>query len=133
VQLRHEVEVVAHDVETAFGTVAAGTIGAVRFELCGMANGRARSIVEHVDRIDLEVAPQWDRGTVSGGTAYRVVVTGRPSFTTEIGFDLTDGISGAVVATTTFLVNSIPTVCAAAPGVLGRGDVAPFVGRARRS
>ena len=42
---------------------------------------------------------------------------------------LTGGFSGAVIATATFLVNAIPTVCAARPGALSMLDVAPFVGR----
>ena len=127
--LRHEVATVDHDVECAFGRVEAGTIGAVRFELQGMHGGRPLVVVEHVDRIALDAGPQWDRATTTDGTAYRLVVTGRPSYTCELGFSLAGGVSGAVISTATYLVNAIGSVCAAPAGVLGTRDVPPFVGR----
>jgi 4-hydroxy-tetrahydrodipicolinate reductase len=131
--LRHEVAAVDHDVDCAFGRVEAGTIGAVRFELKGMHNGRPVIVVEHVDRIALDAAPQWDRATTTEGTAYRLVVTGRPSYTCELGFSLAGGVSGAVISTATYLVNAIAAVCAAEIGVLGTRDVPPFVGRRIRA
>jgi hypothetical protein len=127
--LRHEVATVDHDVECAFGRVEAGTIGAVRFELQGMHGGRPLVVVEHVDSIALDAGPQWDRATTTEGTAYRLVVTGRPSYTCELGFSLAGGVSGAVISTATYLVNAIASVCAAPIGVLGARDVPPFVGR----
>ena len=129
IRLVHDVALVDHDVDTAFGLVPAGSIGAVRFELEGWSRGRVVAVVEHVDRVDPTVAPQWDKATGTTGTAYRVIVTGRPTFSCELDFMLTGGFSGAVIATATFLVNAIPTVCAARPGALSMLDVAPFVGR----
>jgi 2,4-diaminopentanoate dehydrogenase len=131
--LVHDVATVDHDVDCAFGLVEAGTIGAVRFELQGMHDGRAVAVVEHVDRIALDAAPHWDRANTTGGTAYRVVVTGRPSFTCELGFSLAGGVSGAVVSTATYLVNAIASVCAAPTGVLTVRDLPAFVGRPRRT
>ena len=133
VVLVHDVATVDHDVDCAFGRVEAGTVGAVRFELQGIHQGRPLVVVEHVDRISLDAGPQWDRATTTGGTAYRLVVTGRPSYTCELGFSLADGISGAVVSTATYLVNAIGSVCAAPVGVLGVGDLPAFVGRRRRA
>jgi len=130
--LRHDVATVDHDVECAFGRVEAGTIGAVRFELQGMVDGRPVVVVEHVDRIALDAGPQWDRQTTTEGTAYRLVVTGRPSYTCELGFSLAGGVSGAVISTATYLVNAIASVCAAEVGVLGSRDLPPFVGRRSR-
>jgi 4-hydroxy-tetrahydrodipicolinate reductase len=130
--LRHDVATVDHDVDCAFGRVEAGTIGAVRFELQGMRDGHPVVVVEHVDRIALDAGPQWDRATTTEGTAYRLVVTGRPSYTCELGFSLAGGVSGAVVSTATYLVNAIASVCAAKEGVLGTRDVPPFVGRLSR-
>lgn len=129
IRLVHDVALVDHDVDTAFGMVPAGSIGAVRFELEGRSRGRVVAVVEHVDRIDPTVAPQWDRAAGTTGTAYKVIVTGRPTFSCELDFMLTGGFSGAVIATATFLANAIPAICAARPGVLSMLDVAPFVGR----
>jgi 2,4-diaminopentanoate dehydrogenase len=128
IRLVHDVATVDHAVETAFGRIDAGTIGAVHFELQGMHHGRPVVVVEHIDRISPDAGPQWDKATGTEATAYRVVITGRPSFSCELDFTLAGGVSGAVVATATYLVNAIAAVCAAAPGVLGRDDIAPFVG-----
>ena len=129
IELVHDVATVDRDVECAFGRVDAGTIGAVRFELRGIHEGRILVVIEHIDRINLDVAPQWHRATTTEGTAYRVSITGRPSFTCELGFSLAGGISGAVISTATYLVNAIASVCAAPAGVLSVRDVPPFVGR----
>ncbi len=47
---RHEVIRAESDVEIASGTVAAGTISGMRFEIIGMAGGEERVTVEHVTR-----------------------------------------------------------------------------------
>ena len=114
--------------ETAFGTVPAGSIGAIRFELTGKYEGRVVAVVEHVDRIAADVAPQWPKANGTDATAYRIEVTGRPNVACELDFDFAGGVSGAVVATATFLANAIPTVCAARPGVLAMHDLSPFIG-----
>jgi 4-hydroxy-tetrahydrodipicolinate reductase len=132
IRLMHETAAVDHDVDTAFGRVDAGTIGVIRFEILGLQGGTPRVVVEHVDRVDADIAPQWDRAAGTAGTAYRIVVTGRPSFSCELDFTQTGGASGAVVATATFLVNAIPAVCTARPGLLGLVDVPAFVGRPAR-
>jgi 4-hydroxy-tetrahydrodipicolinate reductase len=131
IELVHDIATVDRDVECAFGRVDAGTIGAVRFELRGIHRGKILVAIEHVDRIDLDAAPQWHRATTTEGTAYRVSVTGRPTFTCELGFTLTGGVSGAVISTATYLVNAIASVCAAPEGVLTVSDVPAFVGRRR--
>jgi 4-hydroxy-tetrahydrodipicolinate reductase len=131
IELVHDVATVDRDVDCAFGRVDAGTIGAVRFELRGIHRGKILAIVEHVDRIALDAAPQWHRATTTEGTAYRVSVIGRPSFTCELGFSLAGGVSGAVVSTATYLVNAVASVCAAPAGVLQMRDLSPFVGRPR--
>ena len=96
--------------QTALGGIAkveAVDSRTVRFELRGIHRGKPLVIVEHVDRISLDAAPQWNRATTTEGTAYRVNVIGRPTFTCELGFSLAGGISGAVVSTATYLVNAI--------------------------
>jgi 4-hydroxy-tetrahydrodipicolinate reductase len=126
-----------HDIDTGFGIVPAGTMGALRFEVQGRINGEARVIVEHVTRLDDALAPDWPQPAEHYG--YRVVVTGRPSYTIDLSMHAT-GSSPAVpgepgftdpglIGTAGRLVNAIPAVCGAPPGLLGALDLPPVPGR----
>ena len=55
----YETDSVDHDVETGFGTVAAGTTSVVHFELQALNGGRPIAIVEHADRVAHDAGPQW--------------------------------------------------------------------------
>ncbi|MGY2061075.1 dihydrodipicolinate reductase, partial [Nocardia gipuzkoensis] len=59
------------------GEFAAGTQGAVRFEVQGIIDGEPRLVIEHVTRIDPECAPDWPTPP-NGRGAHRVVVEGSP-------------------------------------------------------
>ncbi|MCU1399305.1 MAG: dihydrodipicolinate reductase [Acidimicrobiales bacterium] len=45
--------------EVACGVIEAGTVGAVRFETIGVIDGRDAIIVEHVNRMAMDLAPEW--------------------------------------------------------------------------
>ncbi|MFD1815576.1 dihydrodipicolinate reductase [Rhodococcus gannanensis] len=65
-------------VETAtMGKFEAGGMGAVRFEVQGWASGAPAVVVEHVGRIDAEVAPEWPHPP-AGGAGHTVLVDGDP-------------------------------------------------------
>jgi len=102
-------------------TVERGTLAALRFEVRGIVAGRAPLVVEHVTRLDDDLAPEWPRGSGS----YRVVVTGVPTMRCELEFEDARGdhTVGAVLATATRIVNAIPAVCRAAPGLLSALDL----------
>ncbi len=108
-------------------TVEAGTMGALRFEVCGMINGRAAIVVEHVTRIDDDLAPEWPTGNGS----YRVIVKGYPAMRCELEFEDEHGdhAVGGVILTATRLVNAIPAVCQAPAGLLSALDLPLVTGR----
>ncbi len=113
------------------GTVEAGTCGAIRMKAIGVVDGREAIIVEHVTRLAHFVAPDWPRGI--GDLSYRVVITGAPDIDCTLAATLRDprraGIgsmtsgAGAMVATAMRVVNAVPYVVKAPPGLLSAVDL----------
>jgi 4-hydroxy-tetrahydrodipicolinate reductase len=114
--------------DTPIGHVEEGTMAALRFEVQGIVDGRPVLVVEHVTRLHEQLAPDWPRG---GDGGYRVIVKGVPqmTLTLEMADEHGDHAVGGVVLTATRLVNSIPAVCAAAPGLLSALDLPLVTGR----
>lgn len=108
-------------------TVEAGSLAALRFEVRGIVAGRAPLVVEHVTRLDDDLAPDWPTGSGS----YRIVVSGEPTMRCELEFEDAHGdhTIGAVLATATRIVNAIPDVCRSAPGFLSAIDLPLVTGR----
>jgi hypothetical protein len=108
-------------------TVAPGTMGALRFEVQGMVGGRPAIVVEHVTRLDDALAPDWPTGNGS----YRVLIKGFPKMRCELEFEDEHGdhAVGGVVLTATRIVNAIPAVCKAPPGLLSALDLPLITGR----
>ena len=117
---RHEVITADTDIEIASGTVAAGTISGMRFEIVGLVDGEERLVVEHVTRLRDHDAPHWPRGQ-----GYRILVEGEPNLHLELGLssDLGDHNHAGCLATAMHVVNAIPHVVAAEPGVLTMLDL----------
>jgi len=100
-------------IETAKGTVAAGTVAAVRFTINGIVGGRPRISLEHVNRVGERSAPDWPRGNQDD--VYQVVIEGSPSITQETAFRFTDGsgrdaAAAGCLATGLRALNAIPAV-----------------------
>jgi 4-hydroxy-tetrahydrodipicolinate reductase len=108
-------------------TVAPGTMAALRFEVQGIVGGRAAIVVEHVTRLDDALAPEWPTGNGS----YRVQISGFPNIHCELEFEdeRGDHAVGGVVLTATRLVNAIPAVCDAPPGLLSALDLPLVTGK----
>jgi hypothetical protein len=108
-------------------TVAPGTMAALRFEVQGIVGGRPAIVVEHVTRLDDALAPDWPTGNGS----YRVVITGTPAIRCELEFadEHGDHAVGGVLLTATRIVNAIPAVCRARPGLLSALDLPLVTGR----
>lgn len=123
----HEKRPAARPIRIGAHTVEPGTMAALRFEVRGVAGGRTPIVVEHVTRLDDALAPEWPRGNGS----YRVAITGSPTMRCELEFEDEHGdhAVGGVVVTATRLVNAIPAVCAAAPGLLSALDLPLITGR----
>jgi hypothetical protein len=108
-------------------TVEPGTMAGLRFEVRGIVGGRPAIVVEHVTRLDDDLAPEWPKGSGS----YRVIVTGFPKIRCELEFEdeRGDHAVGGVILTATRIVNAIPAVCRAAPGLLSALDLPLVTGR----
>ena len=115
--------------EISSGTIEKGTAAALRFEVRGMRNGRAVVVLEHVTRLDDALGAEWPQPTGQGG--YRVVVTGEPTYTVDLQLMGTDGDhnTGGLKATAMRLVNAVPAVVEAPPGLLTALDLPLVTGR----
>jgi hypothetical protein len=104
--------------EVPSGTVSKGTMAGLRFEVQGIVGGVPRIIVEHVTRLHPDIAPEWASPPGVGG--YRVLITGSPNLSCELTLSGDDGDenSGGLIVTAMRLVNAIPAVCEAPPGLL---------------
>jgi 4-hydroxy-tetrahydrodipicolinate reductase len=115
--------------DIASGTIPAGTAAGVHFEVRGMKDGRAVVVLEHVTRLREDIAPEWPQPPGQGG--YRVIVKGEPTYTVDMQMMGTDGDhnTGGLKATAMRLVNSIPAVVAARPGLLTALDLPVVTGK----
>jgi 4-hydroxy-tetrahydrodipicolinate reductase len=127
---QHHEQVVAPDTfEISCGRIERGTVAALRFEVSGIAGGKPVITVEHVTRLRDDLAPDWPHG-VGPGT-YRVTIEGMPSMRCDlqIGFHSDDHNIDGCVASAMRVVNAIPAVCDAAPGLKTWVDLPLFAGR----
>jgi len=108
--------------EVACGTIEAGTCGAVRTRTVGVVDGEERIVIEHVNRMATDIAPEWPIGERDG--TYRVSITGDPDIecTMTVG-DPGAATAGAMVATAMRIVNAVPYVVAAPPGLVSSTDL----------
>ncbi|GLY73109.1 NAD(P)H-dependent amine dehydrogenase family protein [Actinoallomurus iriomotensis] len=111
------------------GTVEKGTAAALRFELRGMRAGRPVIVLEHVTRLRDDLAPDWPQP--AGHGCYRVEVTGEPNYTVDLRLLGTNGDhnTAGLKATAMRLVNAVPAVVAAPPGLLTALDLPLVTGR----
>jgi hypothetical protein len=102
--------------EVAAGTIEAGTVGAVRFETIGVVDGNDAIVIEHINRMAGDLAPEWPSAARDG--TYRIMVEGNPDLRCELTVGQPETASDdGMVATTMRLVNAIPYVCDAPAGL----------------
>ena len=125
----HEVAVADAPFDIPCGHIAAGTVAGIHFEVAGIVRGKPVIVVEHVTRLRDDIAPHWPQG--SGPGTYRVTIEGMPSMRCDlqIGFNSPDHNIDGCVATAMRLVNAIPAVCRATPGVKSWLDMPVIAGR----
>jgi 4-hydroxy-tetrahydrodipicolinate reductase len=130
-ELREQHERVAfdRDVDVAGRTVAAGTSAGLRFEVQGVVGGKPVVIVEHITRVHDEVAPHWPEQVGQG--EYRITIEGEPVIHCSFHAVGSDGDtnSGGLIVTATKLLNAIPAVVDADPGLLSAIDLPLITGR----
>ena len=106
--------------------VRAGHCAAVRFEIRGWVGGRAAIVIEHVNRIGNQAAPQWPRAKLAEDDCYRILIEGSPNIEQETLFRGSRGEAPAVagcLATGMRAIHAIPAVCAAKPGVISADEL----------
>lgn len=114
----------ARDIDVAFGTVPAGTCGAVRTRAAAVVDGREAIVIEHVIRMARDVAPDWP--TSDSDATYRVDIDGDPDVHCVLTLGAAEGHGAghaAMAATAMRVVNAIPYVVAARPGLLSSLDL----------
>ena len=127
--------------DTPTGHIAAGTIAAMRSTLTGYVDGKPTFVLDHVTRMRDDIAPDWPQphisippkdlgyGPASGRGLYRVEIEGSPSMRCE--FEMAEDADhdlGARIAGSSRMVNAIPAVCAAPPGLLSALDLPLITG-----
>ncbi len=117
-------ELSSRDIEVAFGTIPAGTCGAVRTRAAGVVDGREAIVIEHIIRMARDVAPEWPRS--ESDATYRVDIVGDPDIHCEMTLGEADGHGAgraAMTSTAMRVVNAIPYVVHASPGLLSSLDI----------
>jgi 4-hydroxy-tetrahydrodipicolinate reductase len=112
--------------DIAVGHIARGTVSGVRFEVRGIVDGEPRVVLEHVTKLRDQDFPEVD----FPGSGYRAELDGEPRLRLDLTLSPHDRRVEAVehagyVAGAMTLVNAIPAVCDAAPGVLSYLDLRP--------
>lgn len=118
------------DIEVAFGTIPAGTCGAVCTRAAGVINGREAIVVEHIIRMARDVAPDWLSS--EHDATYRVDIEGVPDIHCEMTMGAAAGHGAghaAMAATAMRVVNAIPYVVDAKSGLLSSLDMSTTLPR----
>ncbi|MGE2833924.1 dihydrodipicolinate reductase [Mycobacterium sp. SMC-4] len=136
VRATQEVAVATAPIESPIGQIEPGQVAARRFNWEALVDG------EPVVRVTVNwlmgeenLDPAWSFGPA--GQRYEIEVCGNPRFTVSInGFQSDVGGEGpeyGVVGTAAHCVNSVPAVCAAAPGIATYLDLPLISGKAAPS
>jgi len=125
------------DVTTrTMGEFAAGTQGAIRFEVQGIVGGEPLIVIEHVTRIHASCATDWPMPP-SGDGAHKVIIEGRPRI--EVSVEAVDEgenrSAGGNATAVGRIVNAIDWLAAAEPGLYDALDVPlrPVAGKLGRT
>jgi hypothetical protein len=118
------------DFDIASGHIAKGTAAALRFEVRGMKDGKAPVVLEHVTRLRNDLHPDWPQPAQEGGS-YRIEITGEPSYAVDLCLSSRKGDHNhaGLVATAARVVNAIPAVVEAAPGIRTTLDLPLITGK----
>jgi 2,4-diaminopentanoate dehydrogenase len=106
------------DFDIASGHIPKDSAAALRFEVRGMVDGKPAVVLEHVTRLRNDLCPDWPQPAQDGGS-YRVEITGEPSYAMDLCLSSPNGDHNhaGLVATAGRVVNAIPAVLAAPPGI----------------
>jgi 4-hydroxy-tetrahydrodipicolinate reductase len=115
IEYRREVAVTDKPLEIAAGTIEAGTVAAMKLVLDGMQQGRPIVTFEWIWRVTDDVAPEWP----TGSSRWIVHIDGDPTLDSEVVISTElDAKRATSLAAASLLLNAVPYVCAAPPGLL---------------
>lgn len=120
--------------DTKMGRIEQGTCAGVRFEVQGIVDGKPMFVAAHCNRLRDDIGPDWDRLSAGRTSGYKIEVRGSPSITCELAPEGEDGDhnTAGITGTAMRVVNAIPVVCEAAPGLKSILDLPLFTARAMR-
>ena len=119
-----------NDTQSVSGDIEAGTMGAVRFQLIGKVDGVPRVVLEHITRTDADAHDDWEK-PLEGDGCYRIKITGEPMMNVEFTHHGEHGdhnVSG-MITTAQRIINALPAVVAAEPGIVRAIDLPLVTGR----
>ncbi len=118
------------DFDIAAGHIPKGSAAALRFEVLGHSGGVPAVILEHVTRLRDDLCPDWPQPAQEGGS-YRIEVTGEPSYALDLCLSSRKGDHNhaGLVATAARVVNAIPAVVDAEPGITTTLDLPLITGK----
>jgi 2,4-diaminopentanoate dehydrogenase len=116
--------------DIASGHIEKGSAAALRFEVLGMVGGKPAVVLEHVTRLRDDLCPDWPQPAQEGGS-YRIEVTGEPSYALDLCLSSPNGDHNhaGLVATAARVVNAIPAVVQAPPGIRTTLDLPLITGK----
>lgn len=116
--------------DIAAGHIPEGGLAALRFDIRGMVNGRPAIVVEHSTRLRPDLRPDWPQPAQPGGS-YRVEIIGEPSYAVDIcpSSRRGDHNHAAIVGAAGRIVNAIPALIAAPPGIRTTLDLPLVTGK----
>ncbi|MCQ0010841.1 NAD(P)H-dependent amine dehydrogenase family protein [Actinomadura madurae] len=114
----YELEPAPEAFDVAAGHVPAGGIAGMRFQIRGVAGGREVLVIDHTTRLRGDLRPDWPQPAQDGGS-YRVEIVGEPSYRVDVCPTSARGDHNyaAIAAGAGRIVNAIPDVVAAPPGL----------------
>lgn len=107
-------------VPVGWGTIEPGKVAAVWVRTAGIVEGREAIVIEHINRMSQDIAPDWPYTDRVGQISVRI--DGDPNLQVDMNVSLPEhpeelSYEGYVL-TAMRIVNAIPHVCAGKPGIL---------------
>jgi len=113
-----ELEPAPEAFDVAAGHIPAGGVAAMRFQIRGVVGGKDVLVIDHTTRLRGDLRPDWPQPAQAGGS-YRVEIVGEPSYRVDVCPTSAKGDHNyaAIASGAGRIVNSIPDVIAAPPGL----------------
>jgi hypothetical protein len=122
---RKEVGVSEQPVEIPAGTLEPGTVTVMKLTVDALRDGEAVITLEWIWRTTDDARPEWP----TGESRWMVHIEGDPTLDAELKLDTDlDSKRATSLAAAALLLNGVPTVCDAPPGLLNPYTIPPHAG-----